>query len=319
MPTRRKKSSRRQQKPPIAAMPRKQWRAAVRQGQEQARVVVEERQRRSRKRRGVRPQALADPGLLVAEGDSWFDYPFFDVLEELEDGLQYDIESVAHKGDSAEEMAYDPGQLAGLARKLEKLKRQGRTPRAILLSGGGNDIAGAEFAFLLNHKKSGLPPVSASMVVGLVDERLRAAIVSLASAVTELCRQSFGSRIPALIHGYDYPVPDGRGYLGGFWALPGPWLEPGFQQKGYRDLQERCDVMVTLIDRYNALLEGVAGGPGLEHLEYVDLRGVLSNELPGRKYKKWWSDEFHPTERGFTEIAGRFHDVLRRLPQGAVS
>jgi lysophospholipase L1-like esterase len=222
---------------------------------------------------------------------------------------------VAHKGDSAEEMAYDPNQLAALARKLEKLKREGRTPRAVLLSGGGNDIAGEEFAFLLNHKKSGLPPVSASMVIGLVDERLRTTIVSLASAVTELCRQSFGAKVPLLIHGYDYPVPDGRGYLGGFWALPGPWLEPGFRQKGYQDLQERCDVMVTLIDRFNALLEGVAGGPGLEHLQYVNLRGVLSNELQGRKYKTWWSNEYHPTERGFTEIAGRFDDVLRRLPQ----
>jgi len=299
----------------IVPMPRKEWNAAVHQGQEQARVVLEERRRRSHRRRGIRLEALASPGLLVAEGDSWFDYPFFDVLEELEDGYNYDIESVAHKGDSAEEMAYDPNQLAGLARKLERLKREGRTPRAVLLSGGGNDIAGEAFAFLLNHKKSGLPPVNASMVVGLVDERLRTTIVSLASAVTELCRQSFGSKIPALIHGYDYPVPDGRGYLGGFWTLPGPWLEPGFRQKGYQDLQERVDVMVTLIDHFNALLEGVAGGPGLEHLEYVNLRGVLSNRLQGRRYKTWWSDELHPTERGFAEIAGRFDQAIRQLPQ----
>jgi lysophospholipase L1-like esterase len=295
-------------------MPRKEWRAAVRHGKAQAKVVLEERRRRSRRRRGIRLQALAAPGLLVAEGDSWFDYPFFDILEELEEGYNYEIESVAHKGDTAEEMAYDPNQLAGLVRELEKLKRAGRTPRAVLLSGGGNDIAGREFALLLNHKQSGLPPVSAQILAGLVDERLRTAIVSLASAVTELCRHNFRSKIPILIHGYDYPVPDGRGYLGGFWILPGPWLEPGFRQKGYQDLQERVDVMVTLIDRFNALLGSVAGGVGLEHVEYVDLRGALSNELQGRKYKSWWSDELHPTEKGFTEIAGRFDQVLRRLP-----
>jgi lysophospholipase L1-like esterase len=315
MPTRRRGSTRRRRAQTIASMPKKEWRSAIRQGKEQAQAVLEERRRRARRRRAVRLQALASPGLLVAEGDSWFDYPFFDVLEELEEGYNYEVESVAHRGDTAEEMAYDPNQLAGLARKLERLKRDGRTPRAVLLSGGGNDIAGVEFAVLLNHKLSGLPPVNVPILTGLVDERLRTAIVSLASAVTELCRRSFGSAVPILIHGYDYPVPDGRGYLGGFWILPGPWLEPGFRQKGYQDLGERVDVMVTLIDRFNALLASVAGGPGLEHVAYVNLRGILSNELRGKKYKTWWNDELHPTEKGFTEIADRFDQTLRRLPQ----
>jgi lysophospholipase L1-like esterase len=317
MPTRRRGSSKRGRGQTVAPMPRREWNAAVRRGREQARFIVEERRRRTRRRRGVGLEALESPGLVVAEGDSWFDYPFFDILEELEDGFSYEVESVAHKGDTAEEMAYDPNQLSGLARKLDKLGREGRRPRAILLSGGGNDIAGEELAFLLNHKLSGLPPVSESILSGLIDERLRAALVSLASAATELCRTSFGSTIPTLIHGYDYPVPDGRGYMGGFWILPGPWLEPGFRQKGYQDLQERVDVMVTLIDHFNALLEGVAGGPGLKHLGYVNLRGVLSNELQGKKYKTWWGDELHPTERGFTAVAERFHQAIRQLPEAS--
>ncbi len=47
---------------------------------------------------------------IVAEGDSWFDYPFDDVLRLLEDDYGYDIESVAHKGDKVESMAYGKGQ-----------------------------------------------------------------------------------------------------------------------------------------------------------------------------------------------------------------
>ena len=50
--------------------------------------------------------------------------------------------------------------------------------------------------------------------------------------------------------------PTGWGDTAWRWILPGPWLEPGFRQKGYEDLQERVDVMVTLIDHFNALLEG---------------------------------------------------------------
>ena len=37
-------------------------------------------------------------GTLMAEGDSWFDYPWKDVLSCLEDEHGYDVESVAHKG-----------------------------------------------------------------------------------------------------------------------------------------------------------------------------------------------------------------------------
>ena len=42
-------------------------------------------------------------------------------------------------------MAYGGSQLDELTRRLEKLLRQGIVPRAILLSGGGNDVAGDEF------------------------------------------------------------------------------------------------------------------------------------------------------------------------------
>ena len=296
----------------------KEWSAAIKQGQKQAQVVLDARKAIATRRRaaaGYRSGARESAGLLLAEGDSWFDYPFFDVLEELEEGFNYSIESVAHKGDTVEEMAYDTNQLDKLARKLEKLAREGKTPRVILLSGGGNDIAGDEFSVLLNHKLSSLPPLNEQVVAGLIDERLRAAIIELASAVTHLCQESLHATVPMVMHGYDYPVPDGRGYLGGFWVLPGPWLAPGFRKKGYDDsqMQVRCDLMVTLIDRFNALVKGIAGGPGLAHLHYVDLRGTLSQQLQGQAYKSWWNDELHPTEQGFAKVATKFDALIRQI------
>src|ERR671912_2849844 len=50
-------------------------------------------------------------GVLVAEGDSWFNYPFHDILSDLEDLHGYDVESVSHRGDTVEDMAYGGGQL----------------------------------------------------------------------------------------------------------------------------------------------------------------------------------------------------------------
>jgi hypothetical protein len=42
-----------------------------------------------------------------------------------------------------------------------------------------------------------------------------------------------------VLHGYDYPVPDGRGVLGGGGALPGPWLDPAFRAKGFSPIEVR--------------------------------------------------------------------------------
>jgi len=287
-------------------------RLALDHGRDQATLVIRAQEKR---RRTVRRAPSVPQGLLIAEGDSWFDYPLVDVLDELEDTFGYEMESVAHKGDTVEEMAYDAAQLAGLARKFQKLSENGRTPRAILLSGGGNDVAGDEFAVLLNHKQSGLPALNQWIVKGVLEERLLFAVVSLASQVTELSKRYFKGRVtPVFLHGYDYPVPDGRGFLSGFWVLPGPWLEPGFRQKGYQVLAQRCDIMVDLIDRFNAVLEGIPAHPGLGHVRYIDLRGTLSNELAGSRYKQSWANELHPTAGGYRVVAAKFHAAISPLP-----
>lgn len=266
------------------------------------------------RRRAVRPTTLrrggGDKGLLIAEGDSWFDYPFYDVLERLEDG-GYEVESVAHRGDNVEDMAHDPKQIASLTKKFTRLGERRRNPKAVLLSGGGNDIAGEEFRVLINHANSGLDALNERIVEGVIEGRLRTAVACLMGVITELCRESFGEEKPVLIHGYDYPVPDGRGFWGGAWILPGPWLEPGFRRKGHRVLESNAAVMKTLIDRYNAMLSSLC--QSLPNARYVDLRGILSNELEDEAYKKVWENELHPSEAGFGLVAKEFLAVLEEL------
>src|SRR6266498_1351541 len=46
----------------------------------------------------------ATKGWLIAEGDSWFDYPGTDLLDALQQSA-YDVESVARAGDRVEMMA----------------------------------------------------------------------------------------------------------------------------------------------------------------------------------------------------------------------
>ena len=258
------------------------------------------------------PVILQTAGVLVAEGDSWFDYPLHDVLKELEDGYGYDVESVARRGDPIEEMAYGAGQIDELIRRIEKLQARGTEPKAILLSGGGNDVAGEEFGMLLNHVSSAIAGLNQAIVTGLIEERIRTAYITILSAVTQVCEDKLKRKVPILIHGYDFPVPDGRGFLGGWWFLPGPWLEPGFRKKGFDDLTRSMQLAEDLMEQFNRMLAAVAGLTTYQqHVHFVDLRGTLSR---GTDYKDWWANELHPTEKGFTEVAKRFVNVLGNLP-----
>jgi lysophospholipase L1-like esterase len=309
--------------------------AAIKSGQAMAEDVIAFRTKQTRKRtatvrrmaRAPKPRRapaapqipsrtralLGSPvsaGVLIAEGDSWFDYPFNDVLQMLEDDYLYDVESVAHKGDTVDDMAHSGGQFEEFARRLEKLLRANKVPRAILLSGGGNDIAGDEFAILLNHAASSLPAINDDIVRGLIDVRLRAAYARIISGLTRITQTYLGRPIPIVTHGYDYALPDGRGFWGGLGPLPGPWLEPGCRKKGHVDFGKNSAVVVKLIDQFNAMLKDVSATPGFGHVHYLNLRNTLKHD---GTYKKHWANEMHPTEEGFELVSKKFADLVAKL------
>jgi len=244
-------------------------------------------------------------GFLVAAGDSWFDYPIHDVLTVLDDDYGYSVESAAHRGDPIESMAYLNGQLDKLARCIDKVKAQGGVPKAVLLSGGGDDIAGKEFGMLLNNASSPIAGWNNEIVDGVLTVRIAGAYRTMLSAISSYCRQDLGKVLP---------IPDGRGFLGGWGPLPGPWLKPGFTEKFFSDLQVNTPMMHNIIDRFNTMLSAVALEPAFEgNVHFVDLRGTLSSVLMNDAYKDWWANELHPTGDGFAAVAKKFADALSAL------
>jgi hypothetical protein len=259
-------------------------------------------------------------GYLLAVGDSWFDYPIHDILTRLDDNYGYNIESSAHRGDTIETMVSRVGQLDTFARCMDKIVALGATPKAILISGGGDDIAGTEFGMLINNiDLLPIPGWNDQVVSGVVDTRIAAAYRLMLLSINSLCQKNLGRTFPILVHGYDYPVPDGRGFLGGGWLLPGPWLKPGFDEKLFSDINTTTQMMTNIIDRFNLMLQNLVQEPGFQNVTYIDLRKTLSNSQAN--YKDWWANEIHPNaggifggQDGWEAVAAKFQTVLATLP-----
>jgi hypothetical protein len=263
----------------------------------------------------VADSVVETAGYLVAAGDSWFDYPFpfdDDILIQLHDLHGYNIESSARHGDRIENMPYSGGQLDKFRRCVDKLHDQGVTPKAALLSGGGNDFAGGEFGMLLNTAPSTIEGWNLDILKGLITERINNAYRVFILAINQISQEILGKTIPILIHGYDYPVPDGRGFLGGG-IFPGPWLKPGFNEKLFTDLPSNTELMRAVIDQFNIMLSALPNDPTLGEVHYIDLRGTLSSVVANDAYKDDWNNELHPTQKGFIEIAQKFQNVLAAL------
>ena len=251
-------------------------------------------------------------GYLIAEGDSWFNHPLFDeIVEKLEDDYNYRIESAARWGDTADNMRYtEGGDGKRLVKVFEKLQNDGRVPRAILLSCGGNDIAGDRLIMLLRHARSPNPGLDMP-VVDAVFAHLEETIAGLVGMLKRLGDNFFHRDVPVVIHGYGHAVPDGRGFLGTPW-FSGPWLAPSFVEKGYGTLASRVSIIMVLIDRLNAMLRQIASH--IPNVAYVDARPVLSSELANDAYKLSWDNELHPTPDGFGAVAKLFHAAVQAFP-----
>ncbi|MBK9493953.1 MAG: SGNH/GDSL hydrolase family protein [Xanthomonadales bacterium] len=252
-------------------------------------------------------RANAPKAVLVAEGDSWFDYPPADVLDAIEDHHGYRVERVARRGDTVEDMAFSPSQIEKLVRCIERIIQDRKPVKAVLLSGGGNDIAGEEFSMLLEHSLSGKAPVNAMIAEQLINGRIRDSLLRLIGTVNTVFESYLGERVPIIIHGYGYPVADGRGFLGGWWFLPGPWLSPGFERKGILDMTARQQVMRHLIDMFNTMLSDLASDVA-NGVIYVDVRPLLTDNL--NNYKEDWANELHPSQEGFKRVAARIAGAI---------
>ncbi|MFO1337347.1 MAG: hypothetical protein U1F53_03790 [Burkholderiaceae bacterium] len=266
---------------------------------------------------------------LLAEGDSWFDdlsradpQARHSLLARLEDDDHgFRIESTAQAGDSLKDMASD-AQIAGFTARLRRMAALGRPPQAILLSAGGNDVVQQNLPpLLLPASKPGRCRLDMGVVRQriegrnekghMVDGDMAAQLRTLLGAYHRIVEATLGYRVPVVLHGYDYPVPDGRNAFG-VPRSPLSWLYPGLMARGYTELRDGATVMQQLIHRLNRMQDRIARefcAQGLP-VAHADLRGTLSVETAGGAYQVDWANELHPTEAGFAKLADKLAERL---------
>ena len=247
--------------------------------------------------------------ILIVEGDSWFDLPWShtDVSDVLED-REYAVMSKAKRGDTLEDMAFG-NQLAEIASLfLEIRDRYKKTPRAILLSMGGNDILGPNLAFVLNHRSSSIgaqTPWMKNILHGAL-QRFRLYVIDYITAVSLTCKAYHDDgpcmEIPIIIHGYDYPMPSGKGFKFLWFTVKGPWLKPSFDMKGYSALEAQKTIQ-HFVNEYNLALESAV--TSVKNMNLIP-NPVCYLKLLKTVGENQWADELHPNTEGMSAIADKF-------------
>jgi len=255
----------------------------------------------------AKARAAAEERVIVAEGDSWFDYPVgVDVVDCLRRYHGYTVLNHSLAGDTLENMVYGskvwprrgyraiPSRLNEVVADLKRTKA-----RALVFSGGGNDIAGAEFAQFLEHQQTGLQVFRRGHAMHMIEVVFHKIMGDLIERVT-----AASPRVRIFTHGYGYPVPDGRG-IGVAIGLSfiGPWLRPALAAKRIDAATEGTAIVRELIDMLNGMLASLELAH--ENFHYVDLRGLIG---AGRGS---WVNELHVKSSVCAAIAAALDARMR--------
>jgi hypothetical protein len=171
-------------------------------------------------------------------------------------------------------------------------------PDAILVSAGGDDIAGDQFVIYLDYAGGGL------------SSRITAAIDSIEASYQALFqfRDVHAPGVPIFGHCYDYAIPNGWHPI-----FAGPWLKASLDFASY-NYSQGLGIVKQVIDDFNVMLSGLAS-VAINNFILIDTRGTLTRDT---SHPLGWANEIHPYTDGFISLAQKFVPVLRSKFPGRI-
>ena len=229
---------------------------------------------------------------MLAEGDSWFNYPVptsgGGVIAHLQRLARIKILNLAHYGDMAQEML----GVEQRKRLVRYLSDNTLDFTHLLFSGGGNDFVGDTFCLLLKPREN-----ASGLDDAIIGSRADAVFHMVEASYRELIalRDEYRPNCMIVTHRYAYPIPSDQGVCG-----QGPWLKPSLDLMKWTDPEEQKTIAKMMIDRLDELLKT------LKREQDLARKPFLLVDLPLDALKDHWENEIHPTRSGFKRVAQQF-------------
>lgn len=246
--------------------------------------------------------------VLLAEGDSWFEYPFADDIV-MHLSKRYKIYPLARAGDTL--VAVEKSNDIGLA--LSEVK-----PDIVLISAGGNDMVDSLSKYVQRFTKAR----ERSGAAYVKWNEFRPDLEYLVRRMTKVCRAIVDQGVDVVISGYDYPNPRVAGTPGAQWI--GPHLAqdclindiPLWHWITQAMIDAHAARMRAFEQAFNSFTTATTAATRKGTLVFVPqidavYRGTYDPKIGGAH--PYWTDEMHPVTEGFGRLADRVAVQIDRL------
>lgn len=226
-----------------------------------------------------------NPTILMI-GDSWFWYPFNNLAQVV--GALRPNDQVLVVGKSGAEAAEWATKFRKDIDYAFKLYAEGS--KVLLLSGGGNDVAGMkDFPHIIKENCSAATDVGSCYAMAQPDTLITGIMGHYRALIQKF--RAYNATAPVVLHHYDYAWPTGQGVFG-----PADWLKEPMVKAGVPETYRRA-LFRDLIERLKAAQQELAQDASLGPIRVANTAGVLPDN-PGV-----WANELHPTPQGFNLLA----------------
>jgi len=221
---------------------------------------------------------------VVAEGDSWFQYPLLlkDTIDHLADldQFQYAIYGLSEAGDLLSDMVF----VDEITQVIEQ-----ENPHVFLISGGGNDMVGDNRMATLVHKYS-----ANRLPENYPNQKFDQFLTELEQLYRELFKKLLATcpHLKIICHGYDKAIP-----------FDGPWLGKPLEMQDIKDKPLQRSIVAIMIERFNDRLAQIAGDFA-GSVFHVDCQGLIGS-------RSKWHDELHPKNEGYFKVAQKFDETIK--------
>jgi len=266
---------------------------------------------------------------VLAIGDSWFWYPASNLFDQIDahPSVSGGVGNTKYTGiyrlgfNGAASIEYVGAGRYAPDFNAELLPQNIKYYSGFFISGGGNDavaypdLHNGPYTFGLKDQCGGIGDPLQCLDEDRVQILLRQVIGALGHAISNIVHAYQASvdgghrndnGIDIFLHGYAYPVPDGRGVgFDGFPPLSGPWIGKKMDLANVdKGLPFRYAITRELITRLNKSLSTFDGMyNGCVH--FIDSEAAFGSNFDPN-YKSVWTNELHPTPGGFKYIVDQY-------------